>query len=325
MWWKYELLQFLIWCSKWLNFLLKFLFGYSLYSGNQKIKKNSKFKANRCKVLWRAFPVMTWPFSTKSFFLLHKSYEDAEYVLKNKNVSLLHLSRHQAVFVSIPKNTNPYSHHTCGPFLYVNQYNHCDEVLTMPIDSFVSLMKRAKRPSEKGQTVIYISNTSRSGSTLLTHMLDKLPNTMTIAEPNNCIDFLAFEDHQLRSQVLEASVKMLVHPIDAKVVAVKIRGLGSVMMAKLAKVLPEIHHVFNYRDALPNIISLTGLGTVATNTKRKIDSYLDLFPKVIPDAYPSKDQVLESLEDLDLDSLFKAQTFSWGIKMLSFHHYMASP
>ncbi len=319
--WKYDLLQILIWCSKWFNSILKLLFSYSLYSGPQDIKSNTEAKVNRCRVLWRANPLLTWPFSTRSFFLLHKSFEDVDYVLNSKTISLLHLTKKQAVFVSIPTGINPYDPKACGPFFYVNQFKHCDEVLTMPITAFVALMKKAKRPSERGQNVIYISNTSRSGSTLLTQMLDRIPSTVTIGEPNNCVDFLDFDDDHWRTEVLEASVKMLVHPIEAKNVAIKIRGLGSSMMAKIAKVLPEIKHVFNYRDAVANIISLTGLGTVAPNTKKKIDSYIEMFPNVIPDGYPHCDQIMSALISLNLDNLLKAQTFSWGIKMMSFHHY----
>ncbi len=319
--WKYDLLQVLLWCSKVLNSLCKLLFSYSFYSGWQDDKLRSwKNQVHRCRILWRAEPTLVLPFSSRAFLLIHNGCANLDYVLKNKSISLLCIEQSRAVFVSIPEKINPYDTQRCGPFFYMNQFHHADEVITVSLDSFLALSKRAKM----NHNVIWISNTSRSGSTLLTQMLARAQKVTTISEPDFLLDFMTFDSHKrLQLALIEAAIKMMLHPLaDQKTIVIKTRGLATYLTAKIATLFPEIRHIFNYRDPVDNIASLVGLSSAAPNLDRKLDTYRYYFPRVLPDGCGEKSREMLKTVIARLDSQLKMEAFSWGVKMLAHHHYM---
>ncbi len=83
--------------------------------------------------------------------------------------------------------------HDVGPFFYINQFNHVQRLIRIPIHHFVSLMKSegAERVKEEELNLILLSNVGRCGSTVLTQMFEKLPNTVSISEPECLMPFAA--------------------------------------------------------------------------------------------------------------------------------------
>ena len=118
----YVLIIPLIWLLGCLNVLLKYIFGYSLYSGKCTDKKNSftnfELSAHRLKVAVRAIPFSISDINLDHFILSHVAYEDPrECIVKNKNVTLMNIDSKYALFAVVDDNFNAYdSKH--GPFVF---------------------------------------------------------------------------------------------------------------------------------------------------------------------------------------------------------------
>ena len=118
----YVLIKPLIWLLGCLNVLLKYIFGYSLYSGKCTDKKNSfanfELSAHRLKVVVRAIPFSISDINLDHFILSHVEYEDPrECIAKNKNVTLMNIDSKYALFAVVDDDFNTYdSKH--GPFVF---------------------------------------------------------------------------------------------------------------------------------------------------------------------------------------------------------------
>ena len=118
----YVLIKPLIWLLGCLNVLLKYIFGYSLYSGKCTDKKNSftnfELSAHRLKVAVRAIPFSISDINLDHFILSHVEYEDPrECIAKNKNVTLMNIDSKYALFAVVDDDFNTYdSNH--GPFVF---------------------------------------------------------------------------------------------------------------------------------------------------------------------------------------------------------------
>ena len=118
----YVLIKPLIWLLGCLNVLLKYIFGYSLYSGKCTDKKNSftnfERSAHRLKVVVRAIPFSISDINLNHFILSHVEYEDPrECIAKNKNVTLMNIDSKYALFAVVDDDFNTYdSKH--GPFVF---------------------------------------------------------------------------------------------------------------------------------------------------------------------------------------------------------------
>ena len=118
----YVLIKPLIWLLGCLNVLLKYIFGYSLYSGKCTDKKNSftnfDLSAHRLKVVVRAIPFSISDINLDHFILSHVEYEDPrECIAKNKNVTLMNIDSKYALFAVVDDDFNTYdSKH--GPFVF---------------------------------------------------------------------------------------------------------------------------------------------------------------------------------------------------------------
>ena len=131
---NYGILQIVLCFFKYINGILKFLFGYSLHSGsvNDKNKALNNFEncAHRMRILWwgRMFPLM--PPTTQTFFLVHKNYEHPKCIRDNDNVTLMYIDEKCLLFCV--SNRNIYDS-KLGPFVFSSQYENVLEVISVPI------------------------------------------------------------------------------------------------------------------------------------------------------------------------------------------------
>ena len=117
--------------------------------------------------------------SERDFICIYSSRVSLEYIFK-PNVSLYSVSRHEAVFVETEENIDIYSSDE-SPFFIFAQFNRCKNVIKMPIDCFHALADRVGWPS---LPVIFVSQTGRCGSTIMCQVLENVPGTLLIAEPD---------------------------------------------------------------------------------------------------------------------------------------------
>ena len=149
-------------------------------------------------------------YSHTFFFFRHVRYTHPEAVLA-PNVTLLNLDSHFAVFAVVQGPNKDVLKHTTGPFMYINQFKLCSELIRMPIESFLRLAEEIGDP--KGKLVI-LSNTGRCGSTLLTQLFEELPNTVAISEPEVLMAFThgkEFDDEEpkRKQEILQACIRLL--------------------------------------------------------------------------------------------------------------------
>ena len=128
-------------------------------------------------------------------------------IIFEPNITLMSLDDNHAIFAQCHPDTDPHSHDV-GPFFYINQYNHCTKILTVPLADFVNAMQRNNcdvntvnsiSNLDSSMNVILLSNTGRCGSTLLTQLFESLPATVAISEPEClmpfAVDVHAFSGH----------------------------------------------------------------------------------------------------------------------------------
>lgn len=117
----------------------------------------------------------------------------------------MNMDAHFAVFAVVHGPNKDVLKHTTGPFMYINQFNLCSELIRMPLESFLRLADEVGDPKAK---LVILSNTGRCGSTLLTQLFEDLPQTVAISEPEVLMAFTheaTFDDEvpDRRQQILQ--------------------------------------------------------------------------------------------------------------------------
>ena len=155
-------------------------------------------------------------------FSRHVRYTHPEAVLAS-NVTLMNVDAEFAVFAVVQGPNKDVLNHTTGPFMYINQFKHCSELIRMPIESFLQLADQIGDPKAK---LVILSNTGRCGSTLLTQLFEELPKTISISEPEAFMAFThesTFDDEhpERRAQILQVPIavsnkKLLFYDVNFK-------------------------------------------------------------------------------------------------------------
>ena len=117
--------------------------------------------------------------SPLDFIRLYSSCVYTEYVLK-PNISLYCVTKDEATFTETDKNINIYNSEE-SPFFYQAQFKRSINVIKMPIASFHTLAEKVGNP---GIPIMCLWNTARCGSTILCQVLESVPNTLVMSEPD---------------------------------------------------------------------------------------------------------------------------------------------
>lgn len=126
---------------------------------------------------------------------------------------------------------------------------------TVPYDAFMTLGNAL--PEVQRPLMIYMSG--RSGSTLLSHILNDSGAVVSLSEPDVATQFSHFwsepggsRDNELRL-LAQSAVRFLFKPYpsdNGKAHAIKFRAEGLRSMDLFQSALPEVKNLFSYRDAL---------------------------------------------------------------------------
>ena len=101
-------------------------------------------------------------------------------VLLDPSTSLYCVAADVAMFVKTCSSLSVYRSET-SPFFYMALFFNAQEVLITTVDW---LERLAAELSDDGRVkVTWLSNTGRCGSTLLTQILESVPNTVCVSEP----------------------------------------------------------------------------------------------------------------------------------------------
>ncbi|MFL6236580.1 MAG: hypothetical protein ACJ76N_25850 [Thermoanaerobaculia bacterium] len=155
----------------------------------------------------------------------------------------------QAIFVELPPEVDL----ARAPLFYLTQYLQARRLLAVPFDTFRELAREL--PTVERLIMIYM--TGRSGSTLLSHLLNTVDSVRSFSEPDVATHFVhlrraeGLPETELR-ELLDGTVRFLLKPTPFKapsVLALKLRSEGTQLMELFQASFPQARNLFSYRDA----------------------------------------------------------------------------
>ncbi len=158
----------------------------------------------------------------------------------------------RTVFVQTPLGIDL----TAAPFYYQAQFQHAEK-LCLVDDADVIALAAEYRP--RFQTPVMIYSVGRSGTTLLSKMLARVPSCVSLSEPDVYINLLQHgqcgeETKQLMAAVTKFYFQPRTHP-DATHLVLKFRGMGTELALPLRQALPNVAELFLYRDCEAFVVS----------------------------------------------------------------------
>ena len=161
--------------------------------------------------------------------------------------SIEHAQR-QMIFVQLPAEIDLAQ----SVFVYETQYEAAQRVLIVPYDSLPALIDQVPEP----ETLIYVPNIGRCGSTLLNQVLNQMDGVWALSEPDvftlvGMMDRSEVDEADLRL-VLEAATRLAYRPPkpQQRVFAIKSRSQGTFCADLMYRVFPQARFIFMYRDAV---------------------------------------------------------------------------
>ncbi|TRY63442.1 hypothetical protein TCAL_16609 [Tigriopus californicus] len=266
---RYTLLRVALVISKYVNAFLKVIAGFSLFSGNlgevQQAKRYRDKCVHRLKIHCRASMSDIGGFDSKSLFLSHLSYQSIGYLRKDE-VSLAFLSKSHAYFVETRPGCNIYDT-TNHPFLYAAQFQLAETIVRVSLEHFVQFSQELGDPEAN---VISLYSTGRCGSTLLTQMMEGVPNTIVMSEPMFQTNLLMDSKGELintrtthdMKEIIRAGYRVQCKPITTRQVdsfVLKSVSLVVKTAAQTQEACPFVKNVFMHRSPKPNIQSFRAM------------------------------------------------------------------
>lgn len=134
-----------------------------------------------------------------------------------------------------------------------SQFKYGLKVVRMPVKSFWRLADTLGDP--KGQ-LVFLTNTARCGSTLLTQMFEVTNKIVAISEPStlNVLSKMTAKEKQTPElkRLIVATVRVLCKPTSNKELAYVLKLTSPAMQGLpiVAELFPKSRHLFMYRDSL---------------------------------------------------------------------------
>ncbi|KAK3804294.1 hypothetical protein RRG08_040801 [Elysia crispata] len=235
-------------------------------SGVERIRRDAarglqfKQSAHVQEIFWKRKFLDHSVADTSNFITTHKAFRPPSCIFK-PNVSLYCMTRREAVFVETKESESVYrSRHSW--FLYQNQYHHAVNVITMPLASFHKIASDVGNPRIP---VTWMGCTMRSGSTLISQMMHRIPGMLVLPEPDalTTLGFL-YKNKQIQAneyqQLLASCVRLLCKPDDRySAVFFKTRPCVSSLMEDIMKTFPRFRYLFMYRNSSKSVMSSLSL------------------------------------------------------------------
>ena len=146
------------------------------------------------KIIYKGAYNAIWEHGTHNFFYFHECYVNPNYVLMHDNVTLQACTATHAVFAVTAPDVNVYDV-AKHPFVMLAQYVECKRLVLVPLRAMYRLSEETGDPTDR--EIIGYGMTARSGSTLITKMFSRLPETVAMSEP-----FALFHAHKWYSRGL---------------------------------------------------------------------------------------------------------------------------
>jgi hypothetical protein len=174
-----------------------------------------------------------------------------EIVLANPDISLYCLddATKRAIFVELPPGIDLAG----APFVYQTQYDHAQRLIAVPYDTF----RRLAHALPAVDRLIVVYGLGRSGSTLVSHLLNALNGMASLSEPDVATQFVHLRRTQGEGEaalrdLLDCTVRLLSKPGASgrkSASALKLRTHGLLAMDLYQTTFPEAKNLFLYREA----------------------------------------------------------------------------
>ncbi|MCE2472304.1 MAG: hypothetical protein J4G18_10480 [Anaerolineae bacterium] len=153
----------------------------------------------------------------------------------------------QAIFTATPAGIDL----SRSPFMYQTQFDSAEYLVALPLFDFAGIADSIEPP---GESILFLHNIGRCGSTLLCRALNEAPGVVAFSEPDALTGLLSLR-HWSRSSVndfFRASLVWLFRPavVSGTHFVVKLRNQAAGMLKPFIDAMPEATHLFMYRDAI---------------------------------------------------------------------------
>ncbi|MBV9507553.1 MAG: hypothetical protein JO323_21370 [Acidobacteriia bacterium] len=175
---------------------------------------------------------------------------DAATILDRPEITLYCLEdeSRQAVFVELPRDYDLYAE----PFMYRPQFTQAQRLLTIPYEGLHELAERMGNPFRK---LILMNTTGRSGGTLLSRAMNRVPSVLSLDEPDVYHNVLLMRprdgsrDAEL-VRLLQSSTRLLFKPNRGGMdtLFIKYRNCCIEIGDLMDKAYPEAKVLFLYRN-----------------------------------------------------------------------------
>jgi len=122
--------------------------------------------------------------TTDSFICTHNRFEHPQYIIDNDNITLMTVSDHDAVFGEPARTGMHLWRSEYSSFLRSAQLQFCRRLIVVPLSTF---HRTAELIGDPAGQLIFISHTSRCGSTLLTQMMESTRRCVALSEPQSTV------------------------------------------------------------------------------------------------------------------------------------------
>ncbi len=229
------------------------------YDRIRRHRQNYATSAHKLHIVCRHYLDLLMPVELNNFLLTHDDFVHPEYVLKD-SVTLLQLTKDTAIFIEAdPTRISPSSPYF--GFFVGGQMETGVKIVTMPLTSFKRLCEALPENPAK---LLFIHNTTRCGSTLVSSVLSHTGRAYSLSEPR-ALDTVcnlygkAWTDSEskcLVGHVIRMVTKPLRDTLDAPLVyAVKPLAANIPFADIFRELFPSSASIFVYRDMKATTLS----------------------------------------------------------------------
>ena len=193
----------------------------------------------------------------QDFITLHVGYFSPDYLLQ-PHVTLYCVNKHYAGFIECDEGIDVTSSKH-GSFLRIAQFRLARNFIVVPLSVFHSVASRLGDPKEQ---LVFLTNTSRCGSTLMTQIFEETGHVMAFSEPDAIYNVMymrkSLSDLETRAMIRSIMRVVCKNPTPGTTAfAIKVSQPATDVTPYLAEIFPKAKNIFMYRDGLPAVLSIT--------------------------------------------------------------------
>jgi len=211
--------------------------------------------------------------ATRSDYILtHNRFDSPDYIFNNDHVTLMSFDDKGVIFVESLPGRHLWKSE-CNSFYRAAQVAHGQKLLFVPMKAFLKMTEKLEGPSAP---IMFLFNTARCGSTLLTNLLEQTDCCVTFSEPTFCFPltrlYQRLGNTKQVQQVTKACFNWLCRhdktlPFQPKAYVIKPAGPAVFLSLQMLRDLyPTSRYLFMYRGLAENIKSMCRLHRELANS-----------------------------------------------------------